>query len=87
MLGLQPHDDLVCQTLGDHRLSRWLGMLPSEAPWPGTVTPFPRASVELLADGSLAGPDRSRDLGLRLTVFHHPGDDLTVLRAEVFMHC
>ena len=65
-------------------------MLPSEAPWPGPVASFPGVPVELLADGSLAEPDRSRDLGLLLIVFHHPGDDFTIPYAEVadvFRHC
>ena len=86
MLGLQPHYDLVRQTLGDHRLSRWHGIFPLKRLGQGLlgpVAPFPGVAVELLADGSLVKPDRSRDLGLRLIVFHHPGDDLKVLRAEV----
>ena len=78
---------------GDHRLSRWLGMLPLKRLGLGLLGPvalFPGVPVELLADGSLAEPDRCRDLGLRLIVLHHPRDDLTVLHAEVadvFRHC
>ena len=47
------------------------------------VVPLPGVPRKLLADGALAEPDGSRDLGLRLFVFLHSGNDLTVLHAEV----
>ena len=93
VLRFQPHDDLVRQTLGNHRLAWLLGFLSLKSfglGLLGSVAALPGVPFELLADGSLAESDRSRDLDLRLIVFLHPGDYLTVLRAEVagfFRHC
>jgi len=74
MLRLQSHDDLIRQTLGNHRLAGALGFPSLESLGLGlfgSVAPLPGVPFELLADGSLAESDRSRDLGLRLIVFLH----------------